>query len=555
MNDDRVVVYQYGCPHWVDLDEAAMRQLRLAHELRNALVEIERRHAGRVAEVWAAHPDVAAADVEVARLEAIPDVDTRELRAARRARREAKAAAYPVMQPAMVAARKTRRAEIKGLYRTVVQRDGLFWATYNDVVSHHEAAVARIARDRKAGRPAELRFRRWDGTGTLTVQLQREDGKPRRSPELLASGGGPWRNVARLEPWIDPARWDGLSRGERRRAGRGVVVARCGRDAHIVLPVQVHRPLPPDADVTQVQVSRRRVAGRYRVTVQVTARLPQPTTRELGPTVGVNIGWRSLGDRGLRVATVESTAPLPPPPRRLDGIVSVSGRHAEVVMPDGWRDVWARTDAVRSRRDLAVDVLRGQVIAALPVAGVDVTAGDVARWRSPRRFARLAASWPAGHPLAGVLEAWRRHDRHLWEWEANERDQIVARRRDAWRCVAAWLCASAAVVAVESTDVAELSAARPGDDPQTVRARAQRQVAAPGELRESIVAAAVARGVRVARVDPAGVTVTHAACGETLADRSAPARRVMVHCETCGVDYDQDVNAARLIAARAAVGA
>ena len=65
-----VRVYQYGCSSRATLDGAALGQLRLAHELRNSLVEIERAHAERVADGWASRPDVAGLIARLAGLDA-----------------------------------------------------------------------------------------------------------------------------------------------------------------------------------------------------------------------------------------------------------------------------------------------------------------------------------------------------------------------------------------------------------------------------------------------------------------------------------------------------
>jgi len=65
-----VLVYKYGCPSWAKLDEAAERQLRLAHELRNALVAIHRAHAEAVAAIWSEHPEVAVHEDVLAAAEA-----------------------------------------------------------------------------------------------------------------------------------------------------------------------------------------------------------------------------------------------------------------------------------------------------------------------------------------------------------------------------------------------------------------------------------------------------------------------------------------------------
>lgn len=216
----------------------------------------------------------------------------------------------------------------------------------------------------------------------------------------------------------------------------------------------------------------------------------------------------------LRIARIGSTGPLPLVPASLRGVARLTTpTSAEVLYPAEWRRLLERDAAIRSVRDQNLDVLREQVSAALKnddelVGALCATAGEVSRWRSPRRFAVLGGKCPPDHPLAQVLDEWRKRDRHLWDYEAHESDQVFARRRDAYRCVAAWLCGGASAVVLHDLDLAALKVVPDvdrEDSPQGRRGRSQAQQAAPGELRAAIRAAAQARGISVvlAREDPA----------------------------------------------------
>ena len=67
----------------------------------------------------------------------------------------------------------TLLADQKQLYRRYCQDDDLYWGTYNDVFRNHRTAVQRIRRRRVDGKPAVRRHHRFEGTGTITVQLKR----------------------------------------------------------------------------------------------------------------------------------------------------------------------------------------------------------------------------------------------------------------------------------------------------------------------------------------------------------------------------------------------
>src|SRR4051812_3779163 len=222
-------VYKFAI--WGDLPEAAINEMRRGHELSNRLVEIEREYEEGVKEVWRKAPTLAQLEAQVAEYdenvqdvvreikahrqrnrttEASPELK-KKLKAARKLLRETKqemrdekTRIYPILQPDLVRLGEGRNAAIKATYRPAVD-EGLYWANYNFVSDRHQAAVKAVRARRKMGLPSNLRFRRWNGgEGTLVVQLQRQSGQPARTPEVIASESGKYRNVAYLSPAHDP---------------------------------------------------------------------------------------------------------------------------------------------------------------------------------------------------------------------------------------------------------------------------------------------------------------------------------------------------------------
>lgn len=564
-----------------DLPEVVLAELRRAHDLANRLVEHERRHAERVEEIWASAGTLTEALAERDRaselvdqlVEAAADERQRgrerkvspELRAqmaeARRVLRDARAAvraakqeSYERLKPLFAAARDELKAAIKAEYRAAVDA-GLYWASYNEVVARHRRAVSAVAERREQGLAADLRFRRWTGEGTIAVQLQRGAGQPARTPQMLADPASPRRNVAALTPAIDPTQWATLTRGEQRRLARtGRLRFRIGSGdaAELVeVPVILHRPIPPDADVTMLRITRELVAGKARCWVSVVCRVPEVPAVESGRQVRVHAGWRSLGDGDLRVAVVEG-CDAPPEWLVEQGWVRWHGEWGEVCVPAHVRQVWERGHELRSQRDRNLDELRDWLRSRDDLD--DEVREALARWRSPARWAALAQRRRGdGSEIGARLEAWRRQDHHLWQWEAHERDQIVARRDDAWRAVAAWLCDGTAEVMVDEWGIdRRVPAVEDPDGHQERRARANAVVAAPGKLRELVGVAASGRGVQV--VAGPGRLDVHHVCGTPL-DRSGRARSVMVRCEHCDALVDQDRNALALMGASGRVAA
>lgn len=581
-------VYKYGIRG--DLPPEAIEEIRRAHRLRNQLVEIERRHSDRVAAVWATRPELAEADDAVEKAETIVDELVEEgkktrsrnattdigvalraqlkearakLREVKKARKELRAEAYATLKPLHAEAATERNAEVKATYGPSVA-EGLYWATYNDVKAHHETARQAVRSKRAEGKPADLRFHRWDGSGTLTVQLQRQADDPPRTPLTLA-GESKWRNALQIMPALDPTPWSEMTRSDQRKLSRtGVLRFRIGSgEASTVLelPILLHRPIPPDADVTLVRLTRRMLAGKPHVSASVVVRLPDVPERTEGPVVAAHLGWRSRGDGSLRVAVI---AGAPKIPENLQHIVRQHDHWAEVILPPGWRSTWDKTSQIRSQRDRNQDVLRKWVLAWLEEHPVtwpeDFDLTHIAKWRAPGRWATMAlrlrklddGTYPieGTEELANYLEDWRRQDKHLWSWSANGHDKVLGRRQDAYRCIAAWLCSEAAVVALDEWSVASM-ARTPGleeiDEEWQRKARANLVQAAPASLRAAIANAASARGVIVV---PGQTVAEHVTCGRKL---NPEERRSEIHvwCPTCETMVDQDHNSLQQLLAYA----
>lgn len=592
----RTTVYKYAVVKG-DLPPAVVEEMRRAHDLRNTLVEIEKAHQARVQEVWAAHPEIAAANQELAAAEqTVQDAMAaasaerqrtrkktvaRETSAAATAARKTRAAAkaevkrlktllYPVIKPALQDAREARNAAVKATYPQYVQA-GLYWASINQVKRNHDTAVKRVAADWQAGRPAELRFHRWDGSGTIAVQLQRESTDPPRTPELIASGEGKWRNTVQLTPWVSPQEW-ATRTGYRAKRPEGRLTIRIGSGEHaehVTIPVVMHRPMPAEADIAAVLLTRQRVAGSWEASVSFVVKVPAPEPRTEGTLTAMHMGWRSRGDGSIRVGVAVGTPPAPLTAPGLDDWLHRHDGWAEIILPASWRDGWERLEKIQSTRDTATDTLRTHLAAQLAEHPWLREAIDpdqtLSRWRSPARFAALAlrardADTPDGaDPAVWAqivihLEAWRKQDKHLWTWEAHSRRNLVARRREAYRVIAAWLLKDAAVVVVDDWDVRQISRvprADQDDDGQATAARVNRTLASPGLLRDAVVTAAPAAGIHVVKGTAAS---THHDCGGAL-DHDERAKGVMVECQACRRMVDQDVSAARNLADLARAGA
>ena len=436
-------------------------------------------------------------------------------------------------------------------YRTFValrRKLGAGSATTSELVRSYRIANERMIKDRMDGKPAEFRPKPWRGEGMLYRQIQGPDSAGGVPIEDAEAGKGPLRIERRGRHALFHVTVE---------ANRlSIPVPNYYRDGK--------NRIPAGAVVTGVKVMREVVGTKPRVSVSVSYQIPAPKAAT-GMPIGIRLGWESLGghwtdDTGrrrfvpgeVRVARIMAPMPLTPPPRDVARVVrhvidptSPSGSYVDIVLPAEWSALVERGHHVQALRDDLRDIIKPLVVAAIktdPSLDIGVTAAKVVSWRSQKQFDRLARVWPVGYVLdeqvhrdlmerlldisqhpkeddeayrarverrraklapLSTLALWRLRDRHLL-FHMQENEQVYARRNDAYRKIAAWLCDQANEIVLDAPRVAEV--VRRSDE-DTYEARAGRvlaRFASPGEFRKALENAARLRGVSVTSIDAEG---------------------------------------------------
>lgn len=578
-----VTVYTMGVlPQW-ELPEVLHRQLHLAHDFREDLVSAQLAYDLESKAIWSSFPAVAAAEehlatAEAAAAEAAQAVNAERLRLhskripveltekskrvraavkqARQARREAITAARPAAESARKALLEQLWATEKALYARYCSQGDLYWATANAVRHGQRRASQRIMQQRADGKPATLRHHRFDGTGTVAVQLQRPNGHPPRSPAELANPEGRYSTTLHV-PRPDMTTWAHLSAAEQRRAGRVTVRMRCGQldgEAQwLDIPVQAWRWLPEGAEITGAELTVTRAASRLRARLLITAKIPDPSPAMTGAFAAVRLLGRT-GPGGIVVASWRATTPLAIPDHLGEVMVSTDGLSGQVMLPHSVTTRLQLCDDLQSARDSDLGAIRGKVAGWLdehgprPYGEHSVSAADVREWGAPRRFAALAKAWCTQTPsdeLAQELWRWFELDWRRWHRQDKTRRRALGHRGDVYRQVAAALARQCRGIAVDDTNLKELARMRApsrsdlSSDLQR-ELNARRVQAAPASLRAAITAAAVREGVEVRQASAVGLTRTHARCGHINPPGLGPGP---VPCEGCGERYDPEASA------------
>jgi hypothetical protein len=563
-------VYRYGLLSPTENADLVRAQMRAAHVYRNTLVEIERGRRAAIREVDLSNdvlgPLQAVVDVAetemVAALAAVKGArsstrtrsDTEEQRTRVKAARQIKRAA--------VQAWRAKRAELRCDGAGQVERDlieervgdlrrnaraysGLgkkgphrgAWGTY--LLIEDADMAARKAPLYDGTEPNDPGFSRWDGDGQVGVQIQKS--KPMLTKKVFGSD-----TRLRIDP-VDERAWHSESRGERRRMSRTILRIRVGSEGRAPIwaswAMIMHRDLPEGGEIKRANVSLRRRGPREEWSVEITVNLPELVRSTCGKgAVAIDLGWRIMGEE-IRVARW----------------VGSDGADGELRLPARVVSAFGKVESLRSIRSKAFDAARDALVSMLPILSaptwfVEAT-GSLSQWRSEARLSALArrwrvARWEGDAAVYDALEAWRYHDYHLWSWESNQALSVVRRRKDLYRCFAADLAKRYATVVLEDFDLRVFAKRQLAETatPENETARHSRQIAAVSELRTSCTQAFIGRGGNSETVPAHDTSRICHNCGSV--ERYDQAAEVCHACSACGVVFDQDDNAGRVLLVR-----
>lgn len=434
--------------------------------------------------------------------------------------------------------------------------------------------------------PSDPKKRRWDGSGQVGVQL-----RPALTPARIVEPNN-WVEIRQIDP-----KW--RSRGKRLARHVRLRVASGDKKAPlwVELPVILHRPLPPDAKVKWAAIVAKRSGNRTLYELQLSIDTEHSAGRRGQGTVAIDVGWRRMPSGDLRVGyCFDSNGhgwPLSLPAKfvddmlfldRLSGIADTLFDEAKAValaaLPGAPSDIvqqlehlhqwrsharlakvayrWVRTLAPEQRVD---ELWKRWVDERIPAAARPRKASAKARAKKRDLFAsyKELSAWftkqgiPSAEAAAWYLEWWRQKNRHLYQWECDQRRRILARRLDLYRNMAARLSATYETLILEDFDlrgVAKRPTTEQHDDATHEAARHLRQLAAVSQLRECLGEAfGGKRTERIKKKNPARTTLVHHGCGHDHSGdeefRQATIASSIVTCRGCGEDFDQDYSAAQ----------
>ena len=585
-------VYKYGLLPPIQNADLVRDQLRLAGRYRNTLVEIERARRAALRPVLSAHGDmpalqaaVAAAQAELnAALAAIraerahsrssrlgatvamgtrPPEDrearARKAKAARECLRHAKQELNQARQaqktdPEILATQDQIHASALRLVKGAREICGVYWGTYL-LIEDAAGKSFETTPMWDGAEPSDPRFVRFAGEGSVGVQVQ--GGRPIGQMLRECQGGNMSPVAMGTRPPEDREEPSGNTllyiervpdRFERARSAYAILHMRVqstekGQPVWAAWPMKYHRDIPTGSIVKRAAVSVFRTGPRERWTVQITLQIPEVKhTPKSAHRVAADIGWRAMPDGSVRVCYFRGT----------DGYVH------DMRLPARLISAFERPDGLRRVRDQNFNRMRRQLVTFLAErpgqtntpAWLNQATETLPYWRSQARLAALTLRWrdnrfPGDEAAYDALKAWLYHDRHLWQYECDERAKFLGQRKQVYRDMARQLACRFGTLVLEKfniCDVAQVPQAD-SDEANIAAARANRQRVAVSELRQALVHAfGPTRSLKVAAENT--THICHA-CG-SLEEFDAIVE-LEHECSACGLTWDQDDNATYIL--------
>jgi hypothetical protein len=568
----QITIRKYGARLISDSESAIVQSMRDQNRLWNKLVEIERDNTLKYREI------VTQADSELSALAQEHSAAEERLEHVRKQRNRARAIkrskkieggedyaakiksisadlaglrarmkeirgrAKEAAKPQLEALEEQRRAAVK----QAVKEADLWWA-HSELMTN----AFDVARSRALKSNAELRFHRFDGRGRIGVRF---------SPGILLSAPPATEMLKVREATEEEMQRAHFKIGRKKRTV--AMDMRIGKPdntgaipkATFIVTVHDGMPLPMDTPLKTAVVKREMNDEWAKYSIVLMFVDPQATPQDKPlqtKAAGVDFGWRMVHDRewedktGLRVATIASS----------------DGRKQHINIPPDMIARFERADRLRSDLSLSANgfwertspLFTEEALSKLAEdEWLNVLVGKARRARMPYpSLMRAIVKAHGENPILGTqadaeMQHWAREAKKLSLAASFVRTRAVDRRQHYYRNVAAKMVFCYGLIAVKNTDLkslAKLVDADGEENPLHEKARANRFIASPSELRNAIKQAAMREGLEVVEIDPQHTTTTCASCGHV---HDGPIRDLTFVCDGCGAVHDQDENSAEL---------
>ena len=297
----------------------------------------------------------------------------------------------------------------------------------------HYLTIEQARGGDRSGAPP--RFMRFDGNGKISVQVQ--NGGYLRD----AVAGGTGRISRYLQ--IDEPTGKGFG-GGKWRTGR----IRIGSDEKrqplwLEFRTHLHRDIPPDAQVKWAWLQAKRIGTNTKWQLQLVLAQDEWQAKPCGDgAVAIMPGWASVAD-GIQAATW----------------VGSDGAKGHIVIPKEQLLRIHKCRDLQEIRDRNFNDIRERLTAIrdkAPEWWQEYTE-HMAKWRAPAKLAALIHKWrddrfSGDAHLYAQAEAWRKQDKHLYDWQTQQQSKVQRWRKTFYRQTAAKLAQDYGTVLLPKID-------------------------------------------------------------------------------------------------------
>jgi len=557
-------VYKYGLGRPTEETKTIVnQQMWLAHRYQNELIRIERDRRDQIRAAQQSFTSVAILTAEIQqRTDAIGAITEQIKKRRQKDRKRTKVspelkdkqkklrAERKALGEELRAAKAQERTALRILYKDIEEKahgahlaaranfsgQGLYWGTYLLV----EKAIEQSREDlgKNMSPEDDPKFRRWRGSGLIGTQIQ----KGMDAEDIFDPNG----TLIQVDP-VDEGAWLHPKRSERRKLMRTRLRLRVAstekrKPIWADFALYMHRPLPEKSRVKRANIVIEKIGETLRYSLHLT--IDDSSTKIVPPpnrakAVGLDVGWRKV-DEGMRVATWHGS----------------DGEHGYLVLPNHIMSSLHKVHDLGSIRDMRRDAMAPLLILWLKnnrhPKWLKEETSHIEKWKAQSRFRRLWRKWrdnrfKGDEEIFAMLNAWGLKDKHLLDWEANQRDKTKARRKEIYRVFAAELAEKYEWLGVENFNLTETNqkTAVEDDDTNPTELIYSQKTGAVSILRSCLENAFRSRAGAVVTVPAPDTTRECHACGTiNIWDQAKVLER---RCSACGVVWDQDENAAKNI--------
>lgn len=414
---------------------------------------------------------------------------------------------------------------------------------YN-VTAFEVGANFKNARDRSFKTGGKLRFHSFDGTGYFAFRFRRKDANVDGiSFAELFEGNKP-----SAQRFAFTARDD--SRKKTRLRLRATLVGGATLSSKILQEFDLiyHRDIPDGGQIQNGKIMRTRVGDNFKYHVVLTVKQPKtkPLSIPKNTAIGIDIGFRRVKD-SIQVATIvfsdgkQEPLEIVAPKKMIAGMEHVL--ELQSILDDAASDLGKRIKTILNDAPLNEDHKKFGLWKALAKYPNNVTLSFETAYKAARHL-QFEPGFIPEKAATEVLGWWSNYSRRYRELH-NLRAKQLLNRKHFYRQIASDLVSYKQLIVLEKIDLDVFAEVKDKDNNLSDKARAQRFLASPSELRDAIINAADRETIPIVNVPPQYTSKRCHSCDTINKELGAEKEW---RCPNCGMLHDRDINAAKNIA-------